>query len=295
MSRIVSKSKFPNERYGMTDTTPGTPSGGKGGFTGKSEDLDGSQIHGFSSAIPRSGSVIVQPGQPEFALTAAGMIAAASLISIEQRGVFNVALAGGSNPRPVYELLAVNSDIDWQRSRIFWSDERCVPPDHSDSNFRLVREALLDRLPRAPGLVARMSGESQPEQAARDYESTIREFVQADEAGIPRFDLILLGMGNDGHTASLFPGSRALNETERLVAADYVGQFEAHRLTFTYPLLNAGRHVLILVSGASKAPTLRSVLMDPHQPELLPVQGVQPAEGQIRWLVDADAAQFIQS
>lgn len=278
----------------MTDESPGTPSDSRGDSTGEGQDLDSGQLLGLRTALPRTGSVIVQPGQPDFAVTAVGMIAAASLISIAQRGVFNIALAGGSTPGPVYELLAEDSDIDWQRSHIFWSDERCVSPDHSDSNFRLVRETLLDKLPNAPRLVARMSGESPPEKAAQEYESTIREFVQADETGIPRFDLILLGMGDDGHTASLFPGSQSLDETDRLVAADYDSKFDAYRLTFTYPLLNAGRHVLILVSGASKAPTLSAVLMGPHQPNLLPVQGVQPSDGQLRWLVDAAAAQFIQ-
>ena len=199
--------------------------------------------------------------------------------------------AGGSTPGPVYELLAADTDFDWQRCNIFWSDERCVPPDHAESNYRLVRETLLDRLPHPPALVARMAGELQPQAAAHAYEQTIRETIPADETGIPQFDFILLGMGDDGHTASLFPGSQALQVTDRLVAADYVSKFDAFRLTFTYPLLNAGRHVLILVSGASKAATLHSVLHGPHQPHNYPVQGVQPTTGQFRWLVDADAAQ----
>jgi 6-phosphogluconolactonase len=219
------------------------------------------------------------------------MIAAASLISIAQRGVFNFALAGGSTPGPVYELLAADTDIDWSRCHIFWSDERCVPPDHAESNYRLAREMLLDRLPHAPSLVARMEGELPPEKAAAAYEKAIRETVPVEEAGIPRLDLILLGMGDDGHTASLFPGSKALQITDPLVAADYVSKFDAFRLTLTYPLLNAGHHVLILVSGASKAATLHTVLHGPHQPHNYPVQGVQPTTGQFRWLVDADAAQ----
>ena len=279
----------------MTDSNPETQPDLGGDLTWERKDLDRGQILGLSAAQPRSGSVIVQPDSSEFALAATGMVAAASLISVAQRGVFNMALAGGSTPGPVYELLAEESDIDWQRSRIFWSDERCVSPENSDSNYRLVRETLLDKLPQAPGLIARMPGDLLPERAARDYESTIREYVRADETGIPRFDLILLGMGNDGHTASLFPGSQTLSETDLLVASDFVTQIDANRLTFTYPLLNAGRHVLILVSGASKAPTLRSVLMGPHQPDVLPVQGVRPTDGQLRWLVDADAAQCIQS
>ena len=243
----------------------------------------------------RTGRVIVQHTRSEFARTAVGMIAAAALISIEQRGVFNIALAGGSTPGPVYKLLAEDSHIDWRRSRVFWSDERCVPPDHAESNYRMVRETLLDRLPQSPGFVARMPGELPPEQAASDYEAIIRENVPADESGTPRFDLILLGMGDDGHTASLFPGSEVLNDTDRLVAADYVSKVDTYRLTFTLPLLNAGRHVLILVSGASKATTLNAVLNGPVQPERLPVQGVQPARGQFRWLVDAEAAKFIRS
>ena len=244
----------------------------------------GSSIH-----IP-----IVQPNRAEFARTAAGMITAASLISIEQRGAFNIALAGGSTPGPVYELLAADNEIDWSRCNIFWSDERSVPPDHAESNYRLAREMLLDRLPHAPSLVARMEGELPPEKAAAAYEKVIRETVPAEEAGIPRLDLILLGMGDDGHTASLFPGSKALHISDRLVAADYVSKVDAFRLTFTYGLINAGRHVLILVSGASKADTLHSVLHGPSQPWKLPVQGVKPTNGQLRWLVDADAAQTIR-
>ena len=278
----------------MTDKTLETQSDYGEELKREREDLDKEQSLIFGADLPQSGDVIVQPNGAQFALTAAGMIAAASLISIEQRGAFNVALAGGSTPGPVYELLVEDSNIDWKRCRVFWSDERCVPPDHADSNYRMARETLLDRLPAPPGLVARMPGELPPDQAASAYEGTIRETVPTDEPGIPRFDLILLGMGDDGHTASLFPGSEALNETDRLVATDYVVNFNAHRLTFTYPLLNAGRHVLILVSGASKAVTLKAVLTGPHKPNALPVQGVQPATGQFRWLVDADAAQCIR-
>lgn len=252
-----------------------------------------SHVQAFGEDSDRTGSVIVQPNRSEFALAAVGMIAAASLISIDQRGAFNIALAGGSTPGQVYELLAEDSHIDWKRSRVFWSDERCVPPEHAESNYRMARETLLDRLPQSPGIVARMPGELPPEQAAVAYEATIREIVPADELGTPRLDLILLGMGDDGHTASLFPGSEVLNESDRLVAADYVSKSDSNRLTLTYPLLNAGRHVLILVSGASKASTLNAVLNGPMQPDKLPVQGVQPARGQFRWLVDAEAAQHL--
>ena len=278
----------------MTNRTIETQSVHRGDQKEMDKRLVKEQRLGSRADPPQSGKVIVQPNGAEFALTAAGMIAAASLISIEQRGVFNVALAGGSTPGPVYDLLAENPDIDWKRCRVFWSDERCVPPEHADSNYRMARERLLDRLPEPPGVVSPIPGELPPDQAACAYEQSIRENVPADGTGIPRFDLILLGMGDDGHTASLFPGSSALDETDRLVAADYVSKFNAHRLTFTYPLINAGRHVLILVSGASKAVTLKAVLEGPLRPNALPVQGVQPAAGQFRWLVDADAAQCIR-
>ena len=278
----------------MTDKTIEALSGYGGDQKGMRKRLVKEQRPGSVADFPQSTNVIVQPNGAEFALTAAGMIAAASLISIEQRGVFNVALAGGSTPGPIYELLAEDSDIDWKRCRVFWSDERCVPPEHVESNYRMARERLLDRLPEPPGIVSRMPGHLPPEQAAGAYEQFIRENVPADGTGIPRFDLILLGMGDDGHTASLFPGSEALNETDRLVAANYVSKFNAHRLTFTYPLINAGRHVLILVSGASKAVTLKAVLEGPRRPTELPVQSVQLAAGQFRWLVDVDAAQCIR-
>ena len=275
----------------MTEYTLGTQPKNQKGPLSLIDEKHRGQACSQDAESTRSSQPIVQPNRAELARTAAGMIAAASLISIAQRGAFNIALSGGSTPGPVYELLAADGEIDWSRCNIFLSDERCVPPDHAESNYRLVRETLLDRLPHPPALVARMAGELQPQAAARAYEQTIRETIPADETGIPQFDLILLGMGDDGHTASLFPGSRALQITDRLVAADYVSKFDAFRLTLTYPLLNAGRHVLILVSGASKAATLHSVLHGPHQPHKYPVQGVQPTTGQFRWLVDADAAQ----
>ena len=248
----------------------------------------GDTINSPASAGPPS--VIIQPDRTQLAQVAAGMITAASLISIDQRGVFHIALAGGSTPGPVYEFLAANAEIDWKRWRIFWSDERCVPPQHPDSNYRLARATLLDKLPHAPDLVMRMAGELPPETAARAYEQSIRESVSSDSSGIPRFDLILLGMGDDGHTASLFPGTEALYVTDRLVAENYVRKFDATRLTFTYPLLNAARHALVLVSGAAKSATLRKVLHGPHQPFNFPVQGVKSTTGQMRWLVDAAAA-----
>ena len=249
---------------------------------------------GDRESLQRNQNVIIQPDQTEFVETAASMILAASIISIAQRGVFTIALAGGSTPRPVYERLTKYSEIDWPSWHIFWSDERCLPPTHADSNYRMACEAFLDGLPQAPGAVSRMVGELPPREAAYAYEQTIRDSVGPSDSNIPRFDLIMLGMGDDGHTASLFPGSPALFNTVDLVAADIVSKLTAKRLTLTYPLINAARHVLILVSGSTKAAALKSALQGPCRPEDLPVHGVQPVAGQLRWVVDADAAQCLK-
>ncbi len=261
-------------------------------MTAKNSNSEGDTDCGRHPACS-SDNIIVRPDRTALADTAASMVLAASIISVAQRGVFTIAFAGGSTPGPVYERLTALGEIDWPRWRIFWSDERCVPPTHADSNYRMARESLLDRLPQAPGAVSRMPGELPPRQAARVYEEAIREAVAAPDSNIPRFDLILLGMGDDGHTASLFPGSPALNNAKDLVVADFVSKLTARRLTFTYPLINAARHVLILVSGSSKADALSSALNGPQRPNELPVQGVQPLDGQLRWLVDADAAQSL--
>lgn len=241
-----------------------------------------------------SQNVIIQPGGAKFVETAASMVLAASIISIAQRGVFTIALAGGSTPGPVYKRLTTFAEIDWPCWQIFWSDERCLPPTHADSNYRMARETFLDDLTQTPGAVSRLAGELPPHEAASEYEEKIRETVKASDSNIPCFDLIMLGMGDDCHTASLFPGSPALKNTDDLVAADIVSKLTANRLTFTYPLINAARHVLILVSGSSKAAALRLALNGPYRPEVLPVQGVKPVAGQLRWLVDTDAARYLK-
>ncbi len=241
----------------------------------------------------------VVPNPEDLTRVACDLITAAAMISIARRGAFRIALAGGSTPRPVYQRLAQDPDIDWRRWHFFWSDERCVPPDHPESNYRMVKEALLDHLATPPGLVVRMPGELEPEQAAAIYEQNVRELVPAKFQGPggrpPRFDLILLGMGKDGHTASLFPHTPALNETRRLVVANPVPQLQTTRLTFTYPLINEARRVLFLVSGAGKAATLREVLTGPYDPQRLPSQGVHPHDGQLIWLVDQAAFSLIDA
>lgn len=236
--------------------------------------------------------VRVTPTADDLAHVACEIIAAAATASIGRRRFFRIALAGGSTPRAVYRLLADDPYMDFRHWQVFWSDERCVPPTSPESNYRMAKETLLDRLAEPPALVFRMAGEGDPEAAALAYERAVREMTPPNPAAgtgeTPRFDLILLGMGADGHTASLFPGSPALAERERLVVATAAPTGQP-RLTFTYPLINAARRVLILVSGAEKAATLHAVRTQPHDPNRFPVQGVNLVRGNLTWLVDAAA------
>ena len=189
---------------------------------------------------------------------------------------FRLSLCGGSTPKPVYATLAERDDIDWERVLLTFGDERCVPPDHADSNYRMVKESLLDPggVPRAS--VMRMAGEMEPEEAAVRYDGQLKKLAQL--AGEERFvhDLVLLGMGDDGHTASLFPGTAALEETERSAVANYVPKFDSWRLTLTYPLINAAREVVFLVSGAGKRPVVEEVLAggSPHPAEAVNAETV---------------------
>jgi 6-phosphogluconolactonase len=238
----------------------------------------------------------VVPTAADIAAVAQQLIAAAAAVSIGKRGFFRIALAGGSTPRAAYTALAEGENLNWARWQIFWSDERCVGPTSPDSNYRMAKEALLDPLARRgdpPRMVVRLAGEGDPDAAAAAYARAIRETVPANPqsgAGqLPRFDLVLLGMGTDGHTASLFPHTPALAETERLVVANPVPKHDTTRLTFTFPLINAARRVLILVAGQDKAPVLAQVLNGPPDPLRLPSQSLRPVDGTITWLLDQAA------
>ncbi len=213
--------------------------------------------------------------------------------SVNSRGRFTVALAGGSTPKHLYSLLATpefQEQIPWPRVRFFWGDERCVPPDHPESNYRMVHESLLSKVPIPVENVYRMEGEKDPQLAALRYEETLRRFFQLSDEDLPRFDLILLGLGEDGHTASLFPGSHAVEETNRLVTALYVEKLKAHRLTLTLPVLNNSANIFFLVAGKNKAGVLRDLLQGGHGPEPLPAQRVKPQEGRLLWFADQAAA-----
>ncbi len=217
--------------------------------------------------------------------------------AVAARGRFVVALSGGSTPRALHRLLAaepLRGQVPWERTEVFWGDERCVPPDHPDSNYRMARETLLDAVPIPPARVHRMAGEHpDPAAAAAAYEAEVARVLGGTPgAPPPVFDLIFLGMGPDGHTASLFPGTAALAERTRWVVANHVPTAPggvAHRLTVTYPLLNRAARVIFLVAGPDKAAALRDVLEGPLDPQRLPAQAVRPATGDLVWLVDRAA------
>jgi 6-phosphogluconolactonase len=184
------------------------------------------------------------------------------------------------------------AQVDWPRAHVFWGDERCVPPDHPDSNYRMAREALLDHVPIPARNVHRIPCERDPAEAAVVYEGALRAFFGGDAA--PRFDLVLLGLGGDGHTASLFPGTAAVHEPSRWVVAHHVRKLNAWRVTLTPVSINAAAHVAFIVSGAAKAGRLREVLSAPHRPDLLPAQIIRPVGGRLLWLIDAAAAAHLK-
>lgn len=210
--------------------------------------------------------------------------------AIARHTLFHVALAGGSTPRALYELLAAppyRDRLPWQQHRFFFGDERCVAADHADSNQRMARLALLNHVPVDATQIFAMGGDSiDLEAAASDYEARLRAMVPA-VAGLPRFDLVLLGMGDDGHTASLFPETTALQEQSRLVVPVYVKKFDSWRLTCTYPLLNNAARIVLLVTGAGKAEMVAQILEGDGG--RYPVQAIRPA-GELYWYLDREAA-----
>ena len=216
--------------------------------------------------------------------------------AVAENGIFTVALSGGSTPRPLYALLASDAfttRIDWSRVHLFWGDERCIPPVDPRSNYRMARESLLDAVPLPPGNIHRIRGEDDPILAAAAYEQELRDFFGSNVAGRPPsegFDLILLGMGDNGHTASLFPGMPAVTEQARWVMAQDVADVSMWRITLTPVVINAAKHVTFIVSGAGKAERLREVLEGTVKPEVLPAQMIRPVHGKLLWLVDKAAA-----
>jgi 6-phosphogluconolactonase len=242
------------------------------------------------------GAVEILPHADALARAAADHLTAVARRAIAARGRFTVALAGGATPRPVYRRLAEADPpcIDWRRVHVFWGDERCVPPDDPRSNYRMAREALLDAVPVPAEQVHRIHGEEPPAQAAAAYEAVLRSTFASPGAAVDAppasgFDLVLLGLGDDGHTASLFPGRSAVVERVRWVVAQRV-EAAMWRVTLTPVVINAAANVTFLVSGAGKAHRLHEVLHGPRRPVVLPAQAIRPVRGRVRWMVDAAAA-----
>ena len=239
--------------------------------------------------------VEIFPDLEALSRAAALRFADASRKSISSKGTFAVAISGGSTPGSLYLLLGSDyyiHAIDWQQVHIFWVDERCVPPGHEQSNFKLAFDTFLSTVPVPPGNLHRIKGEESPEQGAKEYEAALREFF--GKGVIPPLDLILLGLGEDGHTASLFPGSAALAEQERLAVAVRKQPPELDRITLTLPVLNNALRVIFLVSGSAKAHIVHEILENPETTGKYPAGFVLPARGRLTWLIDKAAAALLQ-
>jgi 6-phosphogluconolactonase len=219
---------------------------------------------------------------PDFAPYAARFIAEAAHAAITERGVFRLSLSGGNTPRPVHEALAKFDDLPWEKIQITFGDERCVPPDDKASNYRMARESLLDRIKIPAGNVFRIRGEIDPEAAAREYEAQLSAFAARFGEARYRHDLLILGLGEDGHTASLFPGSPALAEVSRNVIPATGPKPPPQRITMTLPLLNAARHVVFLVNDAGKQPIIDEILAGATG---YPAAHVRPVDGKLTWLL----------
>ena len=230
---------------------------------------------------------------------AAEVFASAATDAVRAGGQVSVVLAGGSTPRGLYSLLAddpgFRARVPWARIHVFWGDERPVPSDHPESNYRLAHETLLSRVGVPAEHIHRIRTELPDAASAADaYEETLREFAGPGGRSRPLFDLVLLGMGTDGHTASLFPGTDGLREADRLVVAHWVEKLGSHRITLTVPALCDTTHAVFLVSGADKAATLRAVLQSAAPTEMLPASLIRPVGGRLTWLVDRDASRMLQ-
>ncbi len=241
--------------------------------------------------MPTSPEIKVLPDASAIAREAAERIVKLSEDAIESRGRFSIALAGGSTPKTLYTLLASPefvTRLDWPAIDLFFGDERVVPPDHKDSNYRMAHESLISKVPIPLDNVYRMRGEADPNDAAKEYGLMLKEHF-----GDQGLDLVLLGMGDDGHTLSLFPGTKAVTEKDHRVVANYAENSttgKSWRITMTAPFVNKARNVIVMLAGANKADRLKEVLEGPREPERLPIQLIQPVSGQMTWLIDVGAA-----
>lgn len=237
--------------------------------------------------------VTLYPDQESLSLAAARLFAEEARRAVEARGRFDVLLSGGETPRRIYQLLGeepLRSSIPWQGVQLFWGDERYVPQDNPLSNFGMARTALLDHLPLNEAQIHPIPYASNPHESALQYESQLRGHFGADP---PRFDLVFLGLGENGHTASLFPGSAAVRERSRWVCEAYLAQQNFYRVTVTAPVFNQASLVVFVVAGSAKAGILKQVLEGEHDPERTPAQLINPTNGRLLWLIDRDAGRLL--
>jgi len=241
--------------------------------------------------MPSRPEIIIRDNPAQMARAAADIFTKAAKEAVSKGVRFTVAVSGGSTPRAMHGLLETEpfrSEIPWNSTYIFWVDERCVPINDPASNYGAAGKDLLDRVPIPTEQSYPMPVDSPPEEGAMEYQKTLIDFFQLQDGEFPVFDLIFLGIGRDGHTASLFPGQEALDEDERLVVAVKGGNPDVSRITMTFPVLNNAGHVVILVSGRSKAEVLRSIFEDSRA--YLPAHGVRPINGRLTWLLDSEVA-----
>ena len=228
------------------------------------------------------------------------MLVGLALKKLKSKESFAVALSGGSTPKKMFAILAndaaLSKQMPWESVHFFWGDERHVPPDHADSNYRMTNEAMLSRVPVPSENIHRIRAENPDAgKAAEDYEQELRGFFKLETEQLPAFDCVFLGMGPDGHTASLFPGTKALHERQRLVVSNWVDKFQSYRITMTAPVLNNADIVIFLVSGEEKAGPLQVVLEGKKQTDRFPSQLIEPTHGKLLWLVDRAAARKLRS
>jgi len=226
----------------------------------------------------------------EVGLRAASIFRDLSKIAVASKGRFNVAVSGGSTPLRLYEILGstLRKDVPWDRTEIFWADERCVPPDHGDSNYKGVQDALLSRIDIPAANIHRIKGEMSSEEGAREYEEELKRYFT--NSGSYAFDLVILGLGEDGHTASLFPESAALAEKERFAINVYVEKLRSWRITLTIPVLNNSSNILFLVTGLRKACILKEILGGSGNSQKYPAGLISPVAGEVTWLIDKEAS-----
>ena len=239
--------------------------------------------------------VQILPDAAAIARRAAEKIIDAAAVAIKERGGFTISLAGGSTPKALYSLLATDpafkSQMPWDKTQFFFGDERHVPPDNSDSNYRMAHESMLSKVPLKPEQVIRIKAEYEnSEKAAEEYQQALRTWFQRSNQQLPRFDVLLLGMGDEGHTLSLFPGTKALHDNGRWVMSNWIGKLFTDRVTITAPVANNSALAIFMVTKADKALALKGVLEGPYEPEQLPSQLIQPKNGRLLWLVDPTAA-----